>query len=46
MEIDIKTIQHNDYLEFVVTGSHDLKEAIGKFAYVLSACKLTGKSTY
>jgi hypothetical protein len=42
MAIDVKTIQHNDYLEFVVTGSHDLNEAIDRFSHVLAACRRTG----
>lgn len=42
MAIDIKTIQHNDYLEFVATGSHDLNEAIDKFPHILAVCKSTG----
>ena len=42
MAIDIKTIQHNDYLEFVVTGSHDLSEAVDKFTHLLETAKRTG----
>jgi hypothetical protein len=42
MAIDVKTIKHNDYLEFVVTGSHDLNEAIDKFPQILDVCKITG----
>ena len=42
MAIDIKIIKHNEYLEFVVTGFHDLNEAIDKFAHVLDVAKLTG----
>jgi hypothetical protein len=42
MAIDVKMIQHNNYLEFVVTGSHDMNEAIDKFAELLDACKQTG----
>ena len=42
MSIAIKTIPHIDYLEFVITGSYDLNEAIDKFTFVLALCKLTG----
>jgi hypothetical protein len=42
MAMDIKTIQHEEYLEFVVIGSHDLNEAIDMFSYILATCKLTG----
>jgi len=41
MAIDVKMIQHSDYLEFVVTGSFDLNDAINKFLYVLEACRHT-----
>ena len=37
MAIDVKMIQHSDYLEFVVTGSYDHNDAINKFLYVLEA---------
>jgi hypothetical protein len=40
--IDIDTIQHNDYLEFIVTGSHDLNEATDKFSHILAVCRRTG----
>jgi hypothetical protein len=43
MAIEIRTIQHSNYLEFVVTGSHDLGEAIDRFAQVLAACRSTGQ---
>ncbi|MCP4158539.1 MAG: hypothetical protein GY760_00575 [Deltaproteobacteria bacterium] len=39
MAIDIKINQHNDYLEFVVTGSYDLNEAVEKFTHILNSCK-------
>ena len=42
MSMNIKTIQHDEYLEFVVTGSHDLNEAINKFSYILDCCRRTG----
>ena len=42
MVVDVKKIQHSDYLEFVVTGSYDLNEAIDKFLNVLEACGQTG----
>jgi len=42
MAVDVKHIQHGDYLEIVVTGSYDLNDAINKFSYVLEACRQTG----
>jgi len=42
MAINIETIKHDDFLEFVVTGSHDLNEAIEKLSQILDVCKLTG----
>ena len=42
MAVDVEKIQHSDYLEFVVTGSYDLNDAIDKFLYVLEACSQTG----
>ena len=42
MALEIEDIHHNDYLEFIVTGSHDLNDAIDKFVHVLDVAKLTG----
>ena len=42
MAVDVSMTQHSDYLEFVVTGSYDLNDAINKFSYVLEACRHTG----
>ncbi len=42
MAIDINIIQHNDFLEIVVTGSYDLNDAVNKFPHVLDVCRLTG----
>lgn len=42
MVLKIEDIHHNDYLEFIVTGSHDLNDAIDKFAHILDIAKLTG----
>jgi hypothetical protein len=42
MAIDIKINQHDDYLEFVVTGSYDLNDAVNKFPHILDVCRLTG----
>jgi len=42
MAIDIKIIQHNNYIEIVVTGSYDLNEAVNKFPHALDVCRLTG----
>lgn len=41
MGIDIDTIQHNDYLEVVVTSPYDFQETIDKFPYVLDICRIT-----
>lgn len=42
MAVDVTMIQHSDYLEFDVTGSFNLHDAIIKFSYVLEACRHTG----
>jgi hypothetical protein len=42
MTIAIETIEHSDYLEFVVTGTYDLHEATEDFRQVLDACRRTG----
>ena len=42
MALDVKIIQHTDYLHVVVTGDYDMRDAIDKFPLVLSTCRLTG----
>jgi hypothetical protein len=42
MAVDVDMIQHSDFLEFIVTGSFDLTDAINKFSYVIEACSQTG----
>ncbi|MCK5077066.1 MAG: hypothetical protein KAR38_11855 [Calditrichia bacterium] len=42
MALDINIIQHNDYLEIVVTGSYDMNDTIDKFSHVLDICRHTG----
>ena len=42
MTININIIHNNDYLEFFVTGTYDLIEAINRFPLVLDVCRLTG----
>jgi hypothetical protein len=42
MALEIETIQHNDYLEVVVSGPYDFNDAVNKFPYVLDLCRITG----
>ena len=42
MTIDIKTIKHTDYLEFVVTGTFDMNKAIAQFFQILATFRSTG----
>lgn len=44
MPLDVKVIQHIDFLEVVVTGVYDLRDAIDKFSYFLVPSQLTGVS--
>jgi hypothetical protein len=45
MFLDVKVIQHIDFLEVVVTGVYDLRDAIDKLSYFLVPSQLTGVST-
>jgi hypothetical protein len=40
MAIDINHIQHDNYLEFKITGSYDLSDAIDTFKQILIICRL------
>lgn len=42
MTVDIRTIKHTDYLEFIVTGTFDLNKAIDQFFLILATCRSTG----
>ena len=44
MSLNIKIIQHDFFLEVVVTGTYDMQDAINRFPSVLSICRLTGLS--
>ena len=44
MALDVKIIQHDAFLEVVVTGTYNMRNAIDRFPYVLSTCRLTGLS--
>ena len=44
MSIEANIIEHDTYLEVVVTGTYDMQEAIDRFPNVISACKSTGLS--
>lgn len=44
MAINIKIIQHDQYLEVLVWGDYTLEEAIERFPAVISTCRLTGLS--
>ncbi len=44
MALDVKIIQHDAFLEVVVTGTYDMQDAINRFPHVLSTCRLTGLS--
>lgn len=44
MSLSVKGIRHEDFLEVVVTGEYDLREAIDNFRSVLIPCYLTGIS--
>ena len=41
MSINVKIIQHSDYLEFIVSGSFDPDDALNHFPYVLDSCSIT-----
>ena len=42
LKVDVQ--QHTDYIEFIVTGTYDLRSAIEKFPLVIMACRQTGLS--
>lgn len=42
MALDIKIIQHDAFLEVVVSGDYNMQEAIDRFPHLLSACRLAG----
>lgn len=44
MATDVDITPHEEYLEVVVSGEHDLEEAIGRFPRVIAACRITGQS--
>lgn len=44
MAIDVRVIPQNDFLKIVVSGAYDMQEAIDKFLYVFTTCRLTGLS--
>ncbi len=43
MGFDVNLVQHDGYLEVIVTGSYDVQEAIDRFPHILSTCRLTGQ---
>ena len=42
MALDMKVIQHNKYLEIIISGIFDLNDAVDKFPKLLAACRSTG----
>ena len=42
MVLDVKTIQHDSYLELIVGGIYDLQDALEKFTHLMDACKTKG----
>jgi len=42
MSLDIKIVQHDDYLEAVVSGTYDMQAAAARFPLVMAACRLAG----
>ena len=44
MALNIKIIQHDAFIEVVVSGAYDMQDAIDRFPYVLSTCRLAGLS--
>ena len=44
MALDVKIVQHDEYLEVLVSGAYGMQDAIDRFPHVLSACRLTGAS--
>ena len=43
-QLKVSINQHATYIEFVVTGTYDLNNAIEKFPLVITACRQTGLS--
>jgi len=41
MTLEIKLIHHNNFLEVIASGVFNREEAIDRFPYVLSVCRLT-----
>lgn len=44
MSLDVKLIQHEGFLEVIVSGPYVMKEAVDAFPQVLAVCSLTGIS--
>jgi len=44
MSLEVEIIQHKEYVEAIVSGEYDTKEAVNKFPLVLSACQIAGLS--
>ena len=44
MPLQLEIKQHKNYLEFVVSGMYDYKDAVRRFPHVLDTCILTGQS--
>jgi hypothetical protein len=42
MALNIKIIQHSEFLEVIVAGTYHTLDAIDRFPHVLSTCRLTG----
>ena len=41
MAISVLIKQHDDFLEVLVGGNHDMQEAVDRFPHVLAVCRLT-----
>lgn len=42
MSLEVQIIQHEDFVEVLVSGEYDLQEAVDKFPLILSTCQITG----
>lgn len=40
MSLEVQIIQHEDFVEAIVSGEYDMQEAIDKFPIILSSCQV------
>lgn len=44
MSLEVEVIQHEEYVEAIVSGEFDLQDAVDKFPIIIITCKISGLS--